>query len=58
MSVLGLQQLGSERGGIGLCCCADSVIKLVTVAAEKSESWNTYMVNDHRPAFLKQLTAF
>ena len=46
------------RGGIGLCCCAASVITLVTVAAAKSESWNTYMVNDHRPAFLKPLTAF
>ncbi|KAI0237746.1 hypothetical protein LSAT2_011672 [Lamellibrachia satsuma] len=58
LSVLELQQLGSELGGIGLCSCAASVITLVTVAAAKSESWNTYMVNDHRPAFLKPLTAF
>ena len=46
------------RDGTGLCYCAASVITLVTVAAAKSESWNTYMVNDHRPAFLKPLTAF
>ena len=46
------------RGGIGLCSSATSVITLVTIAAAKSESWNTYMVNDHRPAFLKPLTAF
>ena len=44
------------RGGVGLCSCTASVIALVTVAATKSESWNTYMVNDHRPAFLKSLT--
>ena len=46
------------RGGIGLCYCAASGITLVTVAAAKSESWSTYMVNDHIPAFLKPLTAF
>ena len=45
-------------GDIGLCSCAASVITLVTVAAAKSESWNMYMVNDHRPAFPKPLTAF
>ena len=43
------------RGDVGLCYCAASVIALVTVAAAKSESWNTSMVNDHRPAFLKPL---
>ena len=58
LSVLELQQLWSELGGIGLGSCAASVITLVTVAAANSESWNTYMVNDHRPAFLKPLTAF
>ena len=41
------------RGGIGLCSCAASII-----AAAKWESWNTYIVSDHRPAFLKPLTAF
>ena len=46
------------RGGMGLCSCAASMITLVTVAAAKSESWNTYMVNDHKPAFLKPLSAF
>ena len=46
------------RGGVGLCSCAASVITLVTVAATKSESWNTPMVNNHRPAFVKPLTAF
>ena len=46
------------RGGIGLCSFAASVITLVTVAAANPESWNTYMVNDHRLAFLKLLTAF
>ena len=45
------------RGGVGLCSCAASVITLVTVAAANLESWNTYMINDHRPAFLKPLTA-
>ena len=58
LSVLELQLLGSELGGIGLCSCAASVITLVTVTAAKSESWNKYMVNDHRPAFMKPLTAF
>ena len=48
--------IAGVRGGIGLCCCAASVITLVTVAAAKS--WNTYIVNDHRPAFLKPLIAF
>ena len=43
------------RGGIGLCFSAASVITLVTIEAAKSESWNMYMVNDHRPAFLKPL---
>ena len=38
------------RGGVGLCSCAAYVITLVTVAAANSGSWNTYMVNDHRPA--------
>ena len=46
------------RGDVGLCSCAASVITLVIVAVAKSESWNTYMVNDHRPAFLESLTAF
>ena len=46
------------RGGIGLCSCATSVITLITVAAAKLVSWNTYMVSDHKPAFLKPLTAF
>ena len=46
------------RGGMGLCSYTASVITLVTVAAAMSESWNTYMVNDHKPAFLKPLLAF
>ena len=46
------------RGGVGLCSCAASIITLVTIAAATTETWNTYMVNDHRPAFLKSLTAF
>ena len=45
------------RGGVRLCSCAASVIALVTIAAAKSESWNTSMVNGHRPVFLKPLTA-
>ena len=45
-------------GDIGLCTCAASVITLVTIAAANSESWNTYMVNDHILAFLKPLTIF
>ena len=34
------------RGGVGLCCRAVFVITLVTVAAAKSESWNTSMTTD------------
>ena len=45
------------RGGVGVCYCAASVITFVNVAVAKSGSWKTYIANDHRPAFLKPLTA-
>ena len=38
------------RDGVGLCSCATSMITLVIVAVATSESWNTYMVNDHLPS--------
>ena len=51
-AVCALAATAGVRGGIGLCSCAASVITLVTIAAAKSESWTTYMVNDRRPAFI------
>ena len=44
------------RGDLGLCSCATSVITLIIVAAAKSESWNTYMINDHTPTYLPEVT--
>ena len=57
-AVLELQQLGSEMAQGCTLVHAASVTTLVTVAVAKSESWNTYMINYYRPAFMKPLTVF